>query len=196
MPTGYTLDLYDGKNITFKEFVMKCARAFGALISMKDESLNAPIPEHLEPSDYHLKEIEKAKKRLEEVNRWDEDRAEQEADRVYEKALKKRKEFIKKNSAIRKRYEDMLAKVLKWEPPSSDHENLKQFMIQQLKDSIKFDCYTPEMPRRLSGEEYKQQEINNALSNIEYHSKEYAEEVDRVQRNNKWLQLLRDSLQD
>jgi len=50
MPTGYTLDLYDGKNITFKEFVMKCAGAFGALISMKDESLDAPIPEHLEPS--------------------------------------------------------------------------------------------------------------------------------------------------
>ena len=37
MPTGYTLDLYNGKDITFEEFVLKCARAFGALIDMRDE---------------------------------------------------------------------------------------------------------------------------------------------------------------
>ena len=34
MPTGYTIDLYEGKEVTFEEFVMKCARAFGALISV------------------------------------------------------------------------------------------------------------------------------------------------------------------
>ena len=194
MPTGYTLDLYDGKDITFEEFVLKCARAFGALIDMRDEPMDAPIPERFEPSDHHLKELEKAKRRLKEIRKWNEEKAEQEAERAYREALKERKEFIKKNKLIRKRYEDMLSKVQKWKPPTIEHVSLKQFMIQQLLESIEFDCFVPEMPQRLSGEEYREQQIKKALSDIEYHEKEYAEEVNRVYEKNKWLLLLRESL--
>ena len=194
MPTGYTLDLYDGKDITFEEFVLKCARAFGVLIDMRDEPIDAPIPERFEPSDYHLKELEKAKKRLKEIKKWDEEKAEQEAERAYREALKEREEFIKKNKLIRKRYEDMLSKVQKWKPPTIEHESLKQFMIQQLVESIEYDCFIPEMPQRLSGEEYKEQQIKKALSDIDYHEREYAEEVNRVYERNKWLLSLRESL--
>ena len=194
MPTGYTLDLYDGKDITFEEFVLKCARAFGVLIDMRDEPIDAPIPERFEPSDYHLKELERAKKRLKEIKKWDEEKAEQEAERAYREALKEREEFIKKNKLIRKRYEDMLSKVQKWKPPTIEHESLKQFMIQQLVESIEYDCFIPEMPQRLSGEEYKEQQIKKALSDIDYHEREYAEEVNRVYERNKWLLSLRESL--
>jgi len=194
MPTGYTLDLYDGKDITFEEFALRCARAFGALISMRDEPIDAPIPERFEPSDYHLKELEKAKKRLKEIKKWDEETAEQEAVRAYQEALKKREEFVKKNNLIRKRYEDMLSKVQKWKPPTIEHVNLKQFMIQQLVESIEYDCFIPEMPQRLSGEEYKEQQIKKALSDIDYHEREYAEEVNRVYERNRWLLSLRESL--
>jgi len=194
MPTGYTLDLYDGKDLTFEEFVLKCARAFGALIDMRDEPMDAPIPERFEPSDYHLKELIKAKKRLKEIKKWDEEKAEQEAERAYREALKEREEFIKKNKLIRKRYEDMLSKVQKWKPPTIEHESLKQFMIQQLVESIEYDCFIPEMPQRLSGEEYKEQQIKKALSDIDYHEREYAEEVNRVYERNKWLLSLRESL--
>jgi len=194
MPTGYTLDLYNGKDITFEEFVLKCARAFGALIDMRDEPMDAPIPERFEPSDHHLKELEKAKRRLKEIRKWNEEKAEQEAERAYREALKEREEFIKKNKLIRKRYEDMLSKVQKWKPPTIEHASLKQFMIQQLVESIEFDCFVPEMPQRLSGEEYREQQIKKALSDIEFHEKEYAKEVNRVHERNKWLLLLRESL--
>ena len=196
MPTGYTLDLYDGKDLTFEEFVLKCARAFGALIGMRDKSIVAPIPERFEPSDYHLKELEKTKKRLKEIKEWNEDKAKQEAERAYQEALKKREEFIKKNKLIRKRYEDMLSKVQKWKPPTPDHEGLKQFMIQQLEESIEYDCFILEMPQRLSGEEYKEQQIKKALNDIDYHEKEYAKEVNRVYERNKWLLSLRESLKN
>jgi len=196
MPTGYTLDLYDGKNLTFEEFALKCARAFGALISMRDKPIDAPIPEKFEPSDYHLKEIEKAKKRLEEIKGWNEEKAEQEAEQAYKEALKKREETIKKNELIRKRYEDMLFKVQKWKPPTPDHEGLKKFMIQQLEESIEFDCFIPEMPQCLSGEEFREEQIKKALNDIEHHGKEYVEEVNRVYERNKWLLLLRESLKN
>jgi len=194
MPTGYTLDLHDGKDITFEEFALKCARAFGALIDMRDEPIDTPTPEKLEPSDYHLKELEKAAKRFEEIKDWDDEKAQEEAERLYQEALKKREESIKKIEQIRKRYEDMLLKVRQWKPPTPDHEGLKKFMIQQLEESIEFDCFIPEMPQRLSGEELRKQQIEKILSDIEYHGKEYVEEVNRVYERNKWLLLLRKSL--
>ena len=67
-------------------------------------------------------------------------------------------------------------------------------MIQQLEDSIEFDCFIPKMPQRLSGEEYKEQQIKKALNDIDYHEREYAKEVNRVHERNKWLLLLRESL--
>ena len=50
MPTGYTVALYEGKDVTFEDFVMGCSRAFGALISLRDEP-NAPIPEEFKVSE-------------------------------------------------------------------------------------------------------------------------------------------------
>ena len=56
MPTGYTATLME-KGQTFQEFIMGCARAFGALIEMRDSPNDAPIPDKFEPSDYHAKRL-------------------------------------------------------------------------------------------------------------------------------------------
>jgi len=39
MPSGFTSDIYDGKKITFKDFTLKCARAFGACIHLRDDPI-------------------------------------------------------------------------------------------------------------------------------------------------------------
>ena len=197
MPTGYTMDLYEGKEVTFEEFVMKCARAFGALISMKDKPLDVPIPEILKPSDYHLREQVIAWQRLAEVESWDEEQAEREAERAYQEAVYERDKKIIEQASIRRRYEEMLNRVRAWTPPTPDHEGLKQFMIEQLEKSIEFDCsYVPDEPKRLSGAEYKQQQIEKALSDIEYHKREYEEEIKRTHERNEWLNALRESLRE
>ena len=64
MPTGYTADVMDGKVTDFKLFAMQCARAFGALVIMRDEPLNAEIPDEFSPSNYHFQELEQARERL------------------------------------------------------------------------------------------------------------------------------------
>jgi len=38
MPSGYTSDLYEGKNISFTQFALQCARAFGAAIDQRDDA--------------------------------------------------------------------------------------------------------------------------------------------------------------
>lgn len=63
MPTGYTANIKNG--ITFEEFALDCARNFGALIIMRDEPKDAPIPEQFEASKHHE---EATSKYLEELN--------------------------------------------------------------------------------------------------------------------------------
>ncbi len=49
MPTGYTHLIEEGCNL--EEFVWACARAFGACVMMRDDSVDKPVPEKFEPSD-------------------------------------------------------------------------------------------------------------------------------------------------
>ncbi len=53
MPTGYTQAIVDNPNLSFKSFVLQCSRAFGALVTMRDDDNNAPIPDEIKPDDYH-----------------------------------------------------------------------------------------------------------------------------------------------
>lgn len=65
MPSSYTSDIYCGKDVTLKDFALKCARNFGALTHMRDESLDTPIRlKNLEDS-YHKKRIEELESELE-----------------------------------------------------------------------------------------------------------------------------------
>lgn len=63
MPTGYTEGIMNGKITTFPQFAKLCMRAFGATIHLRDESLDSEYEPRV-PSDYHSKEIERAKKNI------------------------------------------------------------------------------------------------------------------------------------
>ena len=61
MPTGYTEDIYNGKDVTFKDFALKCARAFGACVHQRDDDANDP-PKLREPNTgYYEERLKKAK---------------------------------------------------------------------------------------------------------------------------------------
>lgn len=75
MPSGYTSDIYEGKDISGKDFILKCARAFGATIMMRDEPLDKEIPV-FEPSTYYIEVLEKAKNELEKYKKMSTEEAE------------------------------------------------------------------------------------------------------------------------
>lgn len=196
MPTGYTSEIANG--ISFEKFVLRCARAFGALVEMRDESMDAPIPKKFEPSDYHTKELQKAKEKLKRCRAMTMEQAREEADKEYEKNLAAHERAIKKMETLKAKYEDMLAKVRAWVPPSKDHQELKNFMEKQIEDSISFDCnlryYEENPPEKITGADWKKMRIENAQDNIAYHTKEQADETGRSVSRSKWVQQLRESL--
>lgn len=196
MPTGYTAAIADG--ITFKEYALTCARAFGALVSMRDEPHDAPIPKELKPSDYHKKEALKARNELEALKNMSLAECSRKAKAEYSQLLKAHKEYIANKESLKRKYLDMLGQVLRFEPPSDAHIEFCKFMIDQIKRSIDFDCDTSfsVKPTVRTGKEWKSENIYRLEKNLAYHEKEYTEECARVAERNLWIKQLRDGLEE
>ena len=195
MPTGYTAKVQKG--ISFEEYALNCARGFGALITMRDEASDKEIPQKIIPNDYHLKAKVKSEDELKsvmlltdkEVNKRALDKFN--ADELY------RSDKLSEEMTIESRYNEMLYKANSWVSPSKDHDKLKEFMISQLEESIKFDCgdsYYEKPTIKLTGSQWLSEKTEQLHNDISYHIKHYRKEVARTDDQNHWLSLLRESL--
>lgn len=128
MATGFTHDVVNGNITSFKEFALKCSRAFGALITLRDDPLTSDIPDKIEPStDYYDRGIKNSIARLKDLRQMSFDDAEYEAEKDYQDSLEEWQASKKRASLERTRLNAMLSKVNAWNPPTSDHTNMKDF---------------------------------------------------------------------
>lgn len=195
MPTGYTAPIADG--ITFQQFALSCARAFGAMITMRDEPADAPIPDEFKPSDYHSRAVETAKGFLAEFLAMSPEQAEAAALHEYQGAESHRLQSLEEKKQLEAKYREMLEAVTAWQPPSADHVRLREFMVEQIIYSIKFDCdcnYYSNPVERMTGAEWLEAQIGRAKRDIIYHTEEHAKEVERCRKRSEWVQQLRASL--
>lgn len=194
MPTGYTSDLYNGKDVKFKDFAMSCARNFGALITMRDEAHDAKIPDKFEPSSYHKDALIKASKNRTFTKRMTARQAARGAEQAYQTATAGFIKLKRETDARRERYKNMIAEASVWIPPTDDHVGLRKFMIDQLTESIKYDCREYKQPKRQTPEEWQAQKLKDALWHVEYHTEELKKERERCKERTDWVQQLRASL--
>lgn len=197
MPTGYTAAIKDG--ISFQTFAMTCARAMGACVMMRDDPFGTQIPERFEPSDYHQKKLDLVRAQLAELEGMTEADFAKAAEEAYQLAEDERLNRLAEFKDLRSKYQSMLDQVVAWESPSDNHIGFKQFMVQQITDSIRFDCdesyYQTPIPRKTPAEWFEAQKALH-LRDIDYHTTQYAEEISRTDDRNTWIQLLRDSLKE
>jgi polyhydroxyalkanoate synthesis regulator phasin len=196
MPSGYTSPIYEGKNISAKEYILRCARAFGATIMMRDESLDAEIPV-FEPDTYHLEQVEELKKELQKYKEMTLEEAQKIIDEEYEVTIKRNKKAIKEKNELKQRYMKILNEVKAWNPPTEEHMNLKKFAIEQLEQSIEWDCDTTYLttPEKETPEKWLKGKIAKIEWDIEYHTRKWNEEVERTRERNEWIKQLKDSLE-
>jgi hypothetical protein len=194
MPTGYTYPVVDGKITEFPDFALSCARAFGALISMREEPADAPIPEEFTPATgYYDKRIEAGRARLAEVLVMTTAESDAAALAEHEKAIADRDRYLADKEVEASRVRSMLAKVEAWEPPSSDHEEMKRFMIDQLHTSLPGD-YVPAVPERVDGAAWRSAFIAQLDKQIARDKEERAKEIERASGRTEWVKKLRASL--
>lgn len=196
MPTSYTQKLYYGENQTFEDFAMRCARAFGACITMRDDKLDENIPEKFYPSDFHRNEIKEKHRTLDLLLNMTQKQKQNYGQEKINEKINTNQMIIDENNIRNKRFEDMIMKVKQWTPPTKNHERLKEFMLEQLQMSIDNNDYYEQ-----NIEEWKQKKpmevyehmVQDITTDIKYHNEQYQEEIERVNSRNEWLQQLRDS---
>lgn len=140
MPTGYTYGVQEGNVTTLDAFAQECARAF--LWQSRDSNEKDLIKLVTIPNDveYQKNQLVKAKENLNELlalteTEWRTRYEEEKADDI--RRQQERNERLKTEQA---RYNAMIEKVEAWTPPTEKHEDLKEFMLDQLAKSLDFDC--------------------------------------------------------
>lgn len=195
MPTGYTADVQSGAITELKPFVMQLARGMGALVMMRDDPHDAPIPERFEPSPYYAERLAKTEAEVERLRTMSDEDAEAAAVAAHAEVMAAYEESKAEHEAQRNRYLAMIEKVEAWQGAP---EGIKEFALSQLRDSLDFDCREPfrfyRSTDKLTGAEWRAQALHDAQRSLGYDRKAHDDEVTRVEARNQWLTQLRRSL--
>lgn len=142
------------------------------------------------------KAITEATKRLAYLQCLNLEQAMVEAGDEYNAACDQFNKTRKEREELRAKYEAMAEKVKAWEAPTPDHAEYKKFMLDQITESMRFDCSTQfvTLPKCKTAAEWLSEAIQKAAKDIAYHTKAHAEEVERAASRTAWVRALRDSL--
>lgn len=192
MATGYTDKITD--TTTLPEFIMRCARAFGALIEMRDDPLDATIPNEFKVSSHHSDRAKESRDRLNELTSMTSGQVAAACNKDNDKQLEYWQKRKEERAQLKSRYTRLLKMVRTWKPPTPDHVEMKNFMVSQITDSIKFDCYTVKKPKKATPKKWLEDQIKNENWSLNYHNEHYAKEEAQVKERSEWVKALRESL--
>lgn len=188
MPSGYTAEILDGKVTTGKEFAEKCARAF--MFNMRDVAWEAPLRM---PERYDSYYGETLGERLAELEAWDNSSEEEKYAKWSEYA-----ETQEKNAAESRRKAEenrrMLMKVrdevVLIRVPET-HRNFREFMLDQIDETIKFDAtYREEYNRVVPYVEWVESQRGYILRAIQIATDGLADAEERYQKGREWVSKL------
>lgn len=195
MPTGYTAPIYEGdEDFTFVDYALSCARAFGALIHQRDDDLRSPIRLPVANTGYHDKAIAEATDRLAELEAMTEEDFRAERDERFAADVARWEERVAERREMAERYDAMRRDVKAWAPPTTEHVELKNFMLSQIDDSAALDCLTPDRPVVQTVEDYASAQVERAQWSLDHHTEKRAKEIDRATERRAWIAALADSL--
>ena len=204
MPTGYTAYIENGKITTGKEFLKLCTRAFGVAVEMRDEPLSVPTPLHVEQDPYYKERYDRALENFEKANKMTFDEARIEMENRYNNRMSCCNEYIESVTETNRKYEKVRKEIDEWVPPTQDHQNLKEFALEQIDKCIvnqdRIDSHIKELNEKLHDcdkavEEYINDNIQDCKKYLENSYKCLQQEIRRVEYRNFWMDELMKSLE-
>lgn len=197
MPTGYTCDIENDQS--FEDYLLSCARAFGACMHQRDES-GSVKPKLRSADTYHEQALLEAAADLGAFKTMNREQKEQAGQELKDEQEKWRQEDFNRKILLRNKYDAMAQKVQAWNPPTADHVNLKKFMLDQINESIRFDCDTEYSLKQLQATQSKtamqfyEEHVQSLERDVKYHEEEHEKATKRNDEANKWIMALYDSL--
>lgn len=198
MTTCFTSFIEDGKITNASDFLMLCAREFGACISMRDEPLSTPIPNEFVPNttpyDRSIQRLESELRQLESMTL---DEAQKAADQEFQTAQNALTERQQRARLLMDRYDSISRQICGWKPPTKEHEALKEFALDQIRGSRQSQC---ELDRSvvglaMTGQQWLDQRISQLRDVLETTKAYRQREIEETARRNQWLHDLRQSLE-
>lgn len=204
MPTGYTTYIQDGHITTGKDFLKLCLRNFGIAINMRDEPLSKPVPTQFEPDPYYKNDYEKTVETRNKYRQMTFEEAKKELIDKHKKDIESAKKSLDEFIAEDERYMKVRDEIEKWIPPTSEHENVKKFALNQI--DISLNTYMREYCNKelnkdldISDEAVHlyMNEINEFYENsVARAYKDWQEELKRTADKNMWMKQFLDSLEN
>jgi len=194
MPTGFTAPIYENQPITFRAFMLRMARGMMPLVTLRDESLDAPLPNAFAPSTFNAGQAEQARARLSALLAVTPEEAARRCAAEHAEAVEVWRTARTRNAALQDRYEAMLAQVEAWAAPTPNHEGLKRYAAEQIRESIKWDCGVWDEPVARDPSTWLAESIASARQDIERADTRQREEEERAAASTRWLSALRGAL--
>ena len=197
MPTGYTAKIME-QDVDFSEFILNCARAFGACVSLRDEDGYLPAPRSInDASTYHQDQLVVCQEDLAKFKEITDEELLEWVKEEKKREIELREEYLAHDINQNMRLEKMKVSVVYWEPPTPEHQGLKDFMLNQIKISTNDLSWHEEAlakaleVRMVNMVIDKFKELERLIA---YHEKHIEEDYERMADKNKWLDDLYSSL--
>ena len=205
METGYTAYIQDGAITTGKDFLKLCLRNFGIGINMRDEPLSKPVPTHFEPDPLYKKYYDKAVEDRDNFKKMSFEQVKQQLVEEQKKDVESIKESIDKYIAEDKKYIKVRKEIENWNPPTSEHEDLKKFALHQIDISLntdKIEYYNEKLNLKLDISDIKDEAVYTHINNmnkfyeqnVERTYKNWQREIKRAADKNIWMKQFLDSV--
>ncbi|MCH8297513.1 MAG: hypothetical protein IH873_05555 [Chloroflexi bacterium] len=120
--------------------------------------------------------------------------AEINAEAEYVKECRYREQYRRQWTEELARYHAMLEQVNAWEPPTADHVELKNSMVEHLTIHVQRDAFILEEPVRRSGEQWLAVNRESAARSVAFDRKAISERRKTAASENAWVVALYDSL--
>ena len=201
MPSGITSAIYEGKDVTLRDYLMQVGRSMSMAIMQREDDQDEPVKLRQE-SKYPRLYVAEHQAELDRLRTMSPSEAEHAARQEFTEATKRYEKTRADKVSLRKRYEDMLSQVEAWEPdPKVAY--LKDQAAKYLRESIDFDVgrdgedmrYYPK-PERLTGPVWLKTKVADEERSLERAKKTVVEEIERVADFNGHIEAFLRSLPD
>lgn len=202
MATYYTNKIIDGEITTVEDFVKICAGEFGVTIDVGDIGTEPKYVPKKVDSFYGVR-IEECKRKLDELGEM----SDEEIIANREEELQHGIEICRNKIRLAEKNATTLVNFIKeifdWDPPTKEHYKLKEFMINQLHDTIKHDCDIEHFRYNLSelyqesftldAENIRKTLMTKINDDLKYYVELFERETNRATETNIWAEQLLNS---
>lgn len=194
MPTGYTYKCTEPYPPSLNDFLAKIATGMGFMITYRDHADADPrkIPP-FEPSKHTLDTYKEYKREYAYLQSLDEESWRQEMEKDNQSAREYNEHQDKENEFKAQRYDWYIKHVEAWDVPD-ELSRMKEFALEQLRESKDFDVFDYRQKIWADLEEYKQMRLSQAKRMRDSYKQQWKEELERVEERNRYLYLFLESL--